>query len=205
MLGRVINGDDSARLPARLGARWGSAYVAPRCVRDCALGRAPRVGRGRAGRPVCARSVRGTAAEPERSHRGPAAQLSNREPGTVESVVAPVKGRLSRASVFVEHQWVQVYSASCWRAEFYAVGSPVGLHDVAQLLQGRERLGFVRCVEVHVKVAVWSGLPANQGSRRLSRPPTNIGSQRCRAPAEPPGPRQGPCWAMAHRGARSAR
>jgi hypothetical protein len=23
MLGRVINGDDSARLPARLGARWG--------------------------------------------------------------------------------------------------------------------------------------------------------------------------------------
>ena len=57
---------------------------------------------------------------------GPAAQLSNGEPGTVESVVAPVKGRLSRASVFVEHQWVQVYPASCWRDEFYAVGSPVG-------------------------------------------------------------------------------
>jgi hypothetical protein len=30
-------------------------------------------------------------------------------------------------------------------------------------LAGRERLGFVRRVEVHVKVAVWSGLPADQG------------------------------------------
>jgi hypothetical protein len=49
---------------------------------------------------------------------GPAAQLSNREPGTVESVVAPVKGRLSHASVFVEHQWVQVSPASSRRDQF---------------------------------------------------------------------------------------
>jgi hypothetical protein len=39
---------------------------------------------------------------------GPATQLSNREPGTVESVVALVKGRLSRASVFVVTVWGSV-------------------------------------------------------------------------------------------------
>jgi hypothetical protein len=33
-------------------------------------------------------------------------------------VVAPVKGRLSHASVFVEHQWVQVSPASSRRDQF---------------------------------------------------------------------------------------
>jgi hypothetical protein len=114
-------------------------------------------------RPVLVALVNRAAAL-RRSGRAPsAAQFPNGEPGAVEVVVAALESCLPRTSIRLEQQRVHVDPSSSRCDQLNPVGPPIGIHDVAQLLQHGERCTFVCRVEVDVEVSMRAGLLADKG------------------------------------------